>query len=163
MPVGGQTTCPDFDSFTANIAVGTPVTFHTTVSDCSGILANTFVLGFNGLTPSTGRVEGRVPECKRSSTSGVGPIVPLNFDVGGKVVLPEFVFARTQNSDPFGFDLAPGTYSIKSVHALTRQVTVRVGRTTQVGLFGTCVTSPSIPTTFEPGAPRLTTTTTLAG
>jgi hypothetical protein len=157
MPVGGASTCPTFRFFTANIALGTPVTFHAVVPDCSGIVVNPFVKGFTGLAPPSGRVQGHVPTCKAAPKSIPGPIVPVRFAVGREVVLPQFVFASTKASQPFAFDLAPGTYRVTSAHGSSRQVTVRAGRITKIGLFGACET-PTIPT--NPGGAASTTSTT---
>ncbi len=81
--------------------------------------------------------------------------------MGHHVVLPQFVFASSRVSVPFDFDLAPGTYRVTSAHGFMRNVTVRVGEISQIGLFGSCVNSPTIPTTTYIGGAGPTTTTTI--
>jgi hypothetical protein len=135
------------------------VTFPTSVPNCSGLTVGTFVLGFTGLSPSTGRVEGRVPKCKAGPTSGVGPIVPIKFMMGHHVVLPQFVFASSKLSVPFAFDLASGTYRVTSAQGVMRKVTIKVGEISHIGLFGSCVTSPTLPNTTSLGGVGSTTTT----
>lgn len=138
MPTGTQTSCPTFSSFTANVAEGTPDTFHTTVANCSGLDVTSFIAGFTGIYPPTGRVTGRVPTCRETSGSVPGPIVYVNFLARGKPTSPEFVFASSRVSEPFSFDLAPGLYHVHSNHGASRAVTIRTGRVSQLGLFGVC-------------------------
>jgi hypothetical protein len=160
---GAQTSCPTFSSFTANIAEGTPVTFHTTVTNCSGIEVTSFVAGFTGMTPATGRVAGRVPTCKATGKDHIrhgqlqpGPIVRVNFLAGNKAAAPEFVFASSKVSEPFAFDVTPGRYRVESAHGPARVVTIRIGRISELGLFGVC-SKAIIP---HSSIPNLTTTTT---
>jgi len=154
-PTGAQTSCPTFSSFTVNIAEGTPVTFHTTVANCSGIEVNTFVAGFTGMYPPTGRVHGRVPTCS-GSASIPGPIVRLNFLTKGNAPYSNFAFPSSKVSEPFTFDLAPGRYRVESAHGPSRALTIRTGRVSQLGLFGVC-SKAIIP---HPGVQNSTTTTT---
>jgi uncharacterized protein DUF4232 len=154
-PTGAQTSCPTFSSFTVNIAEGTPVTFHTTVANCSGIEVNTFVAGFTGMYPPTGRVHGRVPTCSGSGPIP-GPIVRLSFLSKGKAPYSNFAFPSSKVSEAFTFDLAPGRYRVESAHGPSRAVTIRTGRVSQLGLFGVC----SKAITPHPGVENSTTTTT---
>jgi hypothetical protein len=110
------------------------------------------------MTPPTGRVVGRVPTCEAVS-SGPGRIVRVNFETGNKVVSPNFVFASPKVSDPFAFDLAPGTYRVASTGGSARRVTVRTGRISHLGVFGVC-SSATTPTTSHFGGPGPTTSTT---
>jgi uncharacterized protein DUF4232 len=157
MPTGTQTSCPTFSSFTANIAEGTPATFHTSVANCSGIEVSAFVAGFTGMYPPTGRVHGRVPTCSGSG-SIPGPIVRLNFLTKGKAPYSNFAFPSSKVSEPFTFDLSPGRYRVESAHGPSRAVTIHTGRVSQLGLFGVC-SKAIIPHPGVQNPPTTTTTT----
>jgi hypothetical protein len=166
-PTGSQTSCPMFSSFTANIAEGPPVTFHTTVANCSGIEVQSFVGGFTGTYPPTGRVTGRLPTCRATGKGGIGSgqfqpgsIVRVNFQsIKGGVDAGVFAFSSSKVSLPFAFDLAPGSYRVTSTHGPVREVVVRIGKVSKLGLFGVC-SKAILPHSVVPNPPSTTTTTT---
>jgi hypothetical protein len=71
------------------------------------------------------------------------------------------VAAGTKRSEPFTLALPPGRYRISSPPASPREVAVRPGRITHVGLFGACTTPPATVTTIPVGGGGSTTTSTL--
>jgi hypothetical protein len=157
IPVGSATNCATYPSFTVNVAVGTPAAFDVPLPDCAAraITVWPFAAGFDGVPPASGRVEGFVPKCANTN-HGPGPMVALDFSRGKKVIDPDFTFASPTVTQPFSFDLAPGTYVLRSGHERPKSLTVRAGWITTIGTFGVCN---SVPVVVHGGGSYLTTTT----
>jgi hypothetical protein len=94
-------------------------------------------------------------------TSRPGPFVRIGALSGHTLVGSISVAVGSRRSERFTLALPPGRYRISSPPASPREVRVRPGRITHVGLFGACTTPPATVTTIPVAGGGSTTTSTL--
>jgi hypothetical protein len=160
VPVGGAPSCPSYDRYVVKIS-GTRKILGGPLEDCAGLTVASLLPGFTG-TATGGQVSGRVPACPASAgPSGAGPFVQITARSGNVVAGATSVVAPATGSERFRLALAPGRYRMSSPPAPSRGVMVRAGRTTDMGLFGSCTAPPATVSTIPPAAGGSTTTTTI--
>jgi hypothetical protein len=162
-PIGAATSCPSYPAYTVGATLAGPAeTIAGPLADCAGLTVGRFVPGFNGTTTS-GRVSGQAPSCQPPPTTGPGAFVEVDAWSGRTLAGSIDVTASTSGKERYALVLAPGRYRIVTHNGASREVVVRPGRTTAIGLFGVCTLPPATLTTIPPagGVTATTSTTTL--
>jgi hypothetical protein len=160
-PIGAATSCATYPSY-AVVATrsGAGKSIAGPLTDCAGLSVTRFVPGFNG-TSASGRVSGRAPSCSPPPTSiAPGATVEVDAWSGRTLAASVNVAASTLTEEQYTLVLPPGRYRVTAHDGTSREVVVRAGRTTGVGLFGVCTLPPATVTTIPPAAGITPTTST---
>ena len=113
--------------------------------------------GFNGTSP-TGEWLAPAPVCKPPTRSASTSAASVEVDVwSGRTLAGSTTVFATNAPKSYQIVLAPGRYRVTSSHTRSRRVTVKLGRTENVGRFGGCSTLTT--QTTVPGRGAVTTTT----
>jgi hypothetical protein len=158
-PIGAATSCATYPSY-AVLATrsGAGKKIAGPLADCAGLSVTRFVPGFSG-TSTTGRVSARAPACQPPPTAtGPGATVEVDAWSGRTLAGSIDVAASALTEQPYTLVLPPGPYRVTAHDGTSREVTVRAGRTTGLGLFGVCTLPPATVTTIPP-ADGITATT----
>jgi len=158
-PVAPTTSCPSYPELSVSLwSSGPSRVFKQPLPGCSpGFSVTSFVPGFNGTSP-TGELVGTAPVCKPPTRSAMTSAAAVEVDVwSGRTLAGSTTVFATNAPKSYQIVLAPGRYLVTSSHTRSRRVTVKLGRTENVGTFGGC----SILTTQTtiPGRGAVTTTT----
>jgi len=163
MPIGNPSTCPVAKATTIRLPGQSAIalTDHR-IESCSGLTVHPFVIGFNGSSPS-GQVLGVAPTCSQTrSKVSLGPNVQVAAWSGRQVAALAVVIPSSTKHTPYQLTVQPGRYEIRSEGSSSSlQVVVRAGYSVRLGMFGTCMSPTTIPTTIpvrSGGSPTTTTT-----
>jgi len=163
---GPALTCPSYSGYTVRLR-GSSMSkrFKGPLAGCSRLYATSFVLGFNGASPS-GEVVGTVPPCdRRTGPEGPGLSVEVDAWLGTRLAGSTTVFEGVASARPFSLIVPPGRYRIGSPRSPSRHVVVRAGELVRLGRYGRCSAAGATPstvtpsTTSGPGEHATTTTT----
>ena len=158
-PVAPTTSCPSYPELSVRLwSSGPSRVFKEPLPGCSpGFAVTSFVPGFNGTSP-TGELVGTAPVCKPPARSAPTTPAAVEVDVwSGRTLAGSTTVFATNAPKRYQIVLAPGRYRVTSSHTRSRQVTVKLGRTENVGRFGGCSTLTT--QTTIPGRGAVTTTT----
>ena len=158
-PVVPTTSCPAYPELSVSLwSSGPSRVFKQPLPGCAtGFAVTAFVPGFNGTSP-TGQLVGTAPVCQPPTRTAPTTAAAVEVDVwSGRTLEGSTTVFATNAPKSYQIVVAPGRYRVTSSHTRSRQVTVRLGRTENVGRFGRCSTLTT--QTTVPGLGAVTTTT----
>ena len=158
-PVAPTTSCPAYPELSVSLwSSGPTKVFKEPLPGCStGFAVTSFVPGFNGTSP-TGQLVGTAPVCPPPTRTTTTTPAAVEVDVwSGRTLAGSTTVFATNAPKRYQIVVAPGRYRVTSSGSQSRHITVRLGRTENVGRFGVCSTLTTQTTVL---GPRAVTTTT---